>query len=42
MYEFVVVVNDAELGMYILECYKQYKQYNQFNKGKWKFPEREK
>ncbi|MFT3947142.1 MAG: hypothetical protein QM763_09230 [Agriterribacter sp.] len=39
LYEYVVTVNEAELGLYILECYKQYKEYNQFNKGKWKFPE---
>lgn len=38
-YEFVVTVNEAELGLYILECYKQYKEYNQFNKGKWRFPD---
>lgn len=39
IYEYVITVNDAELGMYILQCYKQYKEYNQFNKGKWKFPQ---
>ena len=39
-YEFAASVNEAEMGLYILECFKQYKEYNQFNKGKWKFPER--
>lgn len=37
-YEFAVSVNEAEMGLYILECFKQYKEYNQFNKGKWRFP----
>ena len=39
-YEFSASVNEAEMGLYILECYKQYKEYNQFNKGMWKLPER--
>ena len=38
-YEFVVTLNEAEMGLYILACFKEYKTYNQFNKGKWKFPE---
>lgn len=42
IYEFVVRVNDAELGFYILDCFKHYKEYNQFNKGKWKFPQESK
>lgn len=40
-YEFAASVNEAEMGLYILECYKQYKEYNQFNKGLWRLPERQ-
>ncbi len=29
-YEFVQIVNDAELGMYILECFKDYKLHREF------------
>lgn len=38
-YDFTATINEAEMGLYILECYKEYKMYNQFNKGKWRLPD---